>query len=67
MENNSTLEQVLLVSAFAFDSKVVTFRRTRKKNLIILQIINKQMRHFLFIFCWHLSCQISIESERTIL
>ena len=50
MDNNSTLEQVLLVLnrsnellqmiGMAFDSKVAWMG---KKNLIILQIINKQI------------------------
>ena len=53
MENNSTLEQVLLVwnrnakllplVGVTFDSKVAFLRRMRKKNLITLQIINKEI------------------------
>ena len=51
MDNNSTLEQVLLMFnrnaellrlvGTAFDSKVASLRRMSKKNLIILEIINK--------------------------
>ena len=60
----SVLQQsrLLRLVGTGFDSKVVSLGRMRKKNLIILQIINKQMRLFLFVFCWHMSCQISIES-----
>ena len=69
---DSTLEQVLLVFnrnvellrlvGTAFNSKVVSFRKMRKKNLIILQIINKQTNSDLLVVGWRLSCQISIES-----
>ena len=52
MENNSTLEQVLLVwnrnakllplVGVTFDSKVAFLRRMRKKNLIILKSLQKK-------------------------
>ena len=53
MDNNSSLEQVLLVFnrnaellqlvGTASDSKAASLKRMKKKNLIILQIINKQI------------------------
>ena len=42
METNKKAELLRLVGT-AFNSKVDSFRRMSKKNLIILQIINKQM------------------------
>ena len=83
MENNSTLEKILkvfnrnaellrLVEA-TFYSKVASFRRMMKKNLIILISLQKRKLmaygHFLFYLFYrslHLSCQISIESVRNI-
>ena len=60
MENNSTLENFLLVLNWnvellllvraTFDSKVASLRRIRKKNLIILKSWQKKYRHFLFYF-----------------
>ena len=74
MENNSTLEKILLVCnrntdllrlvEGTFDSKV-TLRWMRKKTLIILKCLQKKSSPFFVLFvcrCWHLSCQISIES-----
>ena len=80
MENNSTLKKVLLACnrsaellrlvRATFDPKVASLRSMRKKNLIILKSLQKKVYHFFcFIFvcsCWHLSCQISIESVRKI-
>ena len=49
MENNSRLKQVLLVfkrnaeHGNTFNSKVASLRGMRKKNIITLQIINKQI------------------------
>ena len=58
MENNSTLEKVLLVCnktagllrllGGTFDSKVALLRRMRKKNFIILKRLPKKICHFLF-------------------
>ena len=79
MENNSTLEKVLLVCnrnaellqvvGATFDSKVASLRRIRKKNLIILKSFQKKSSPLIVLFdgrCWHLSCQISIGSVRNI-
>ena len=79
MENNSTLVKVLLVCnrnaellrlvETTFDSKVAFLRRMRKKNLIILKNLQKKVCYFLFylfVSCWHLRCQISIENVRKI-
>ena len=79
IENNSTLEKVLLVRkrkaemlqlvGATFDSKVALLRRMRKKNLIILKSLQKKSLAFFVLLvwrCWHLSCQISIESVRKI-
>ena len=59
MENNLMLVKLLLVCnrnaellrlvETAFDSKDVSFRRLRKINLIIPQIINKQISYFMFV------------------
>ena len=78
-ENNSTLEKVLLVCSrnaellrlveATFDSKVASLRRIRKKNLIIVKSLQWKICQFLsylFVVCWHLSCQICIESVRKI-
>ena len=80
MENNSMLEKVLLICnrnaellrlvVATFDSKVAFLRRMRKKNFIIRKSLQKKVCNFLFylfVVCWHLSCQISIESVRKIL
>ena len=58
MENNSTLEKVLLVGnrnaellrllGAIFDAKVASLRRMRKKNLIILKSLQKKVCHFSF-------------------
>ena len=69
MENNSTLKKVLLVwnrtaellrlVGATFDSKVAFLRTIRKKNLMILQSLQKQSLTFfvLFVCRWgHLSC-----------
>ena len=58
MENNSTLKKVLLVcnskgellrlAGATFDSKVASFQRMWKKNLIILKRLKKKIRRFLF-------------------
>ena len=48
-----------------FDSKVAYLRGMRKKNLIILSSLQKKSSQFFVLFvchCWHLICQISIES-----
>ena len=79
MDNNSTLEKFLLVCnrndkllrlvGATFDSKVASFTRMRKKILIILKKLQKKSSPFFVLFvcrCWHLSCQISIESVRKI-
>ena len=79
MENNSTLEKVLLVCnrntellrlvGATFDIKVASLRKMIKKNLVILESLQKKSWQFfvLFVCCyWHLSCQISIESVRKI-
>ena len=79
-ENNSTLQKLLpvcnrnsvllqLVGA-TFDSKVASLRTMRKKNLIILKSLQKKSLPYFVLFvcrCWHLSCQISIESVRNML
>ena len=72
LENNSTLEKVLLICnrnaellrlvAVSFDSKVANLRRIRKKNLIILKSLQRKRSPSFVCRCWHLSCQISIES-----
>ena len=59
MENNSTLENVLLVCnrnaellrlvGATFDYKVASLRRVRKKVLIIVKSLQKKVRHFCFI------------------
>ena len=79
IENNSTLENVLLVCNrnaellqlvdATFDCKVASLRRMRKKNMVILKSLQKNSSPFFILFvcrCWHLSCQISIESVRKI-
>ena len=58
MENNSTLEKVLLVCSrkaellrlvgATFDSKVASLRGLRKKNLIIPKSLQRKVSHFLF-------------------
>ena len=66
MENNSTLEKVLLVCnrnvellrlvGATFDAKVASLRRMRKKNLIILKSLQKKSLPFFVLFvyrCWH--------------
>ena len=72
LENNSMLKKVLLVCnrnakllrlvGATFESTVASRRSMRKKNLIILKSLQKK-----FVCpCWHLSCQISTESDRKI-
>ena len=79
MENNPTLEKVLLVCnrnaellrlvGASFDSKVAFLRRMRKNNLIIRQSLQKKFSFFVLVVyrCWRLSCQISIKSVRKII
>ena len=70
MENNSTLEKVLLVCnrntkrlrlvETAFDSKVVYLRRMRKKNLIILKgLQSKSLPFFILFVCRWLTFELS--------
>ena len=79
MENNLTLEKVLLVCnknaellrlvGTTFDFKVAFLRSMRKKNFIILKSLQKKVYRCFVLFvchCWHLSCQILIESVRKI-
>ena len=78
MENNSTLEKMLLMCdsnaellqlvEATIDSKMAFFKRMRKNILIILEKLQKKVRQFfLFVFVdIYLSCQISIESVRKI-
>ena len=64
-----TEDRLLRLVGTIFDSKMVSLRRMKKKILIILQIINKQINSITtyripdppFFVC-HLICQISIES-----
>ena len=69
MENNSPLENVLLVCnknadllrsvGATFDSKVAFLRRMRKKNLIILKDLQKKCCHFSFFFLSLLTFELS--------
>ena len=70
MENNSTLEKILLVCnrnvellrllGATFDSKVAFFRRMRKKNMIILKkVCRKKFAIFCFICLPLLSFELS--------
>ena len=66
---NRNAELLRLLGA-TFDSKVAFLRTMRNKNVIILKSLQKKkFLPFLVLFvcrCWHLSCQISIESVRKI-
>ena len=71
MENNLTLEKVLLVCnrnvellrlvGGIFDSKVAILRRMRKKNLIIPTSLLKKVCNFFYLFV-----DIGVESVRKI-
>ena len=78
MENNSTLENVLLVCnrnakllllvGATFISKLASLRMMKKKNFIILKSLQNSTFFVLFVCrCRHLSCQISIERVRKII
>ena len=61
--------ELLRLLGTTFDSKVPFVRTMIKKNLIILKSLQKKILAFFVSFvcrCWHLSCQISIESVRKI-
>ena len=70
MENNSTLEKVLLVCNrkakllrlvdVTFDCKMAFLRRIRTQNLLILKSLPFLV--LLVCRCWHLSFQVSIKS-----
>ena len=79
MENNLTLEKVLLgcnrnaellrLVGATFDSKLGFLRRMRKKNVLVLKGLQNKSLTFFVLFvcrCWHLVCQILIESFRKI-